>query len=284
MANVSTKAYQKRKIISNIVLSLSIIAAVIGVGFLLWILGVLVFKGLSAINLDLFLVDAAPPGMTPSGLHNAILGHLALTFFATFVGVPVGLLAGTYLSEYGQGSKLANFIRDLSDVMMTAPSIIIGVVVYGILVMPVGHFSGWAGSIALAIIMIPIIIRTTDDMLKLVPQALREAAFALGAPHYKVITQVVYKGAIAGITTGVLLGVARVAGETAPLLFTAFSNNFYSMDMSGPMASITVTMFNYAMSPFEDWQAIGWAAAAVLAFAILMVNIIGRIIISKKAQ
>ncbi len=274
-------AYLKRKIVSGIMITLSVISTVIGIGFLFWILGVLLYNGLSYISWDIFTVNGAPPGVTPSGLHHAIIGHLMLTLAATVIGVPMGLLAGTYLNEYGQNSFFANLIRDLSDIMMSAPSIVIGVFIYGIMVMPAGHFSGWAGSAALAVIMIPVIIRTTDDMLKLVPKELREAAFALGAPKYKVIFQVVYKGAVAGITTGVMLGVARVAGETAPLLFTAFNNNFYSLDMSNSMASLTVTMFNYAMSPFEDWQAIGWASALILAFAILAVNILSRVIIKK---
>lgn len=278
MVNTS---YKKRKIINTIALSLATIATLIGVFFLVWILGVLLFNGLSHISLDIFIKDGAPPGITPSGLRHALLGHLMLTIASTMIGVPMGLLAGTYLSEYGRGSRFANFTRDLSDIMMSAPSIIVGVFVYGILVMPIGHFSGWAGSIALAIIMIPVIIRTTDDMLALVPIELREAAYALGAPKWKVIVQIVYKGAITGITTGILLGVARVAGETAPLLFTAFNNNFYSLDMSNSMASLTVTMFNYTMSPFVDWQAIGWASAAILAFAILAINIVGRVIIKK---
>ena len=281
MAKTSS-SYSKRKITNIIALSLASSATALGIFFLLWILGVLIFNGLSHISLELFMVDGAPPGIEPSGLRHALIGHLMLTTASTVIGVPIGLLAGTYLSEYGRGSRFSNFTRDISDIMMSAPSIIIGVFVYGILVMPIGHFSGWAGSVALAIIMIPVIIRTTDDMLSLVPIELREAAYALGAPKWKVIVQIVYKGAITGITTGVLLGVARVAGETAPLLFTAFNNNFYSTDMSESMASLTVTMFNYTMSPFEDWQAIGWASAAILAFAILAINIAGRIIIKKK--
>lgn len=278
MVNTS---YKKRKVVNLIALSLASLATLVGIFFLFWILGTLAFNGLSHISLEIFMNDGAPPGIAPSGLRHALVGHLMLTFASTAIGVPMGLLAGTYLSEYGRNSRFANFIRDLSDIMMSAPSIIIGVFVYGILVMPLGHFSGWAGSVALAIIMIPVIIRTTDDMLALVPIELREAAYALGAPKWKVIVQIVYKGAIVGITTGVLLGVARVTGETAPLLFTAFNNNFYSNDMSQSMASLTVTMFNYTMSPFEDWQAIGWASAAILAFAILTINIAGRVIIKK---
>ena len=279
MVNTS---YKKRKIINIIALSLAFFATAIGIFFLFWILGVLLVNGLSHISLDLFMKDGAPPGIAPSGLRQALVGHLMLTFASTIIGVPMGLLAGTYLSEYGRNSRFANFTRDISDIMMSAPSIIVGVFVYGILVMPIGHFSGWAGSVALAIIMIPVIIRTTDDMLALVPIELREAAYALGAPKWKVIIQVVYKGAITGITTGILLGVARVAGETAPLLFTAFNNNFYSADMSQSMASLTVTMFNYTMSPYEDWQAIGWASAVILAFAILSINIGGRLLIKKR--
>ena len=203
---------------------------------------------------------------------------------ATFIGVPLGVMAGTYLSEYGQNSKLAETIRDISDIMMSAPSIVIGAFVYAVIVIPMGNFSGWAGSIALAIIMIPIILRTTDDMLALVPNTLREAAFALGAPKYKVILQVVYRGAKAGVLTGILLGIARVGGETAPLLFTSFNDNFMSTDMNEPMASLTVTMFNYATSPYDDWQQIGWAAAFILSMFILGLNIIGRLIILKKKR
>ncbi|MDX1296586.1 MAG: phosphate ABC transporter permease PstA, partial [Sulfurimonadaceae bacterium] len=203
---------------------------------------------------------------------------------ATFIGVPLGVMAGTYLSEYGQNSKLAETIRDISDIMMSAPSIVIGAFVYAVIVIPMGNFSGWAGSIALAIIMIPIILRTTDDMLQLVPNTLREAAFALGAPKYKVIIQVVYRGAKAGVLTGILLGIARVGGETAPLLFTSFNDNFMSTDMSEPMASLTVTMYNYATSPYDDWQQIGWAAAFILSMFILGLNIIGRLIILKKKR
>lgn len=276
--------HKKRKIINMIVLMLSTLAAVIGIAFLFWILGVLLFKGLSYISISTFTQDGVPPGMEGGGLRQAIVGHLMLTSLAMGIGIPVGMLAGTYLSEYGHGSKLANFIRDLSDIMMSAPSIVVGVFVYGILVSPFGHFSGYAGSVALAILAIPVIIRTTDDMLRLVPQTLREAAYALGAPKWKVIFQVVYKGAAVGLMTGVMLGVARVGGETAPLLFTSFNNNFFSLDMSDSMPSITVTMFNYAVSPYDDWQQLGWAAATILTLAVLFVNIISRLIMHKKTK
>lgn len=275
----------KRKIVNSVILALSTIAAIAGIAILFWILGVLLIKGFSYISLATFTQDGTPPGMEGGGLRQALVGHLLLTGVAMGIGIPVGMLAGTYLSEYGQGSKIANFIRDLSDIMMSAPSIVVGVFVYGIMVAPVHHFSGWAGSVALAILAIPVIIRTTDDMLRLVPQTLREAAYALGAPKWKVIFQVVYKGAAVGLMTGILLGVARVAGETAPLLFTSFNNNFFSLNMNDSMASLTVTMFGYASSPYEDWQKLGWAGAAILTFAVLFINIISRIIMKlKKGQ
>jgi phosphate transport system permease protein len=273
---------KKRIIINNTIMILSTLSAVIGIGFLFWILSVLVINGVDALSMTIFTEEGAPPGYEESGLKHALIGQLMIVGVATLVGVPLGILAGTYLSEYGQKSKLSETIRDISDIMMSAPSIVIGAFVYAIIVAPMGHFSGWAGSIALTIIMLPIILRTTDDMLQLVPSTLREAAFALGAPKYKVITQVVYRGAKAGILTGVLLGVARVAGETAPLLFTSFNDNFLNTDMSEPVASLTVTMYNYATSPYEDWQKLGWAAAFILSMFILSLNIIGRLFIMKK--
>jgi len=275
-------AIEKRLLVNKIVLGLSSLSALIGLGFLFWILFVLVANGIDAINWNIFVFEGAPPGYAESGLKQALVGQLMIVGVATIIGVPLGVLAGTYLSEYGQKSKLAEVIRDISDIMMSAPSIVIGSFVYAIVVMPVGHFSGWAGVIALAIIMLPIILRTTDDMLQLVPGTLREAAFALGAPKYKVIMQVVYRGAKAGVLTGILLGIARVAGETAPLLFTSFNDNFLNYDLSEPMASLTVTMYNYATSPYEDWQKMGWAAAFILSMFILGLNILGRLILLKK--
>ncbi|DAB30105.1 MAG TPA: phosphate ABC transporter, permease protein PstA [Sulfurimonas sp. UBA12504] len=273
---------QKRIFINKVIMSLSTLSAIIGMTFLFWILGVLVINGIDALNWTTFSEVGAPPGYEESGLKHALIGQLYIVGIATLAGVPFGILAGTYLSEYGQKSKLAEIIRDISDIMMSAPSIVIGAFVYAIVVTPMGHFSGWAGSIALTIIMLPIILRTTDDMLRLVPSTLREAAFALGAPKYKVIIQVVYRGAKVGILTGVLLGVARVAGETAPLLFTSFNDNFLNTDMSEPMASLTVTMYNYATSPYEDWQKLGWAAAFILSMFILGLNIIARLFLMKK--
>ena len=275
-------AVEKRKLISKIVLGLSSLSAALGLFFLFWILYVLVSNGLEALNWNVFVFEGAPPGYEESGLKQALVGQLILVGTASLVGVPLGVLAGTYLSEYGQKSKLAETIRDISDIMMSAPSIVIGAFVYAIIVAPMGHFSGWAGVAALAIMMIPIILRTTDDMLHLVPSTLREAAFALWAPKYKVIMQVVYRGAKAGVLTGILLGIARIAGETAPLLFTSFNDNFMNTDLNEPMASLTVTMYNYATSPYEDWQRLGWAAAFILSMFILGINILGRLILLKK--
>lgn len=272
-------AVQKRIIINKLALGFSTLSAIIALGFLFWILGVLMMKGIDALNWNIFIYEGSPPGYEDSGLKHALVGQLILVGLATLIGVPLGIMAGTYLSEYGKNSKLAHTIRDISDIMMSAPSIVIGAFVYAIIVMPMGHFSAWAGAIALAIIMIPIILRTTDDMLQLVPGTLREAAFALGAPKYKVIIDVVYRGAKAGILTGVLLGVARVAGETAPLLFTSFNDNFFTTDLNQAMPSLTVTMFNYAISPYDDWQQLGWAAAFILSMFILGLNILGRLIL-----
>ncbi len=275
-------AVEKRKLVSRIVLTLSSLSAMLGLFFLFWILYVLVSNGLEALNWNVFVFEGAPPGYEESGLKQALIGQLILVGVASLIGVPLGVLAGTYLSEYGQKSKLAETIRDISDIMMSAPSIVIGAFVYAVVVAPTGHFSGWAGVTALAIMMVPIILRTTDDMLHLVPSTLREAAFALGAPKYKVILQVVYRGAKAGVLTGILLGIARIAGETAPLLFTSFNDNFLSTDLNEPMASLTVTMYNYATSPYEDWQKLGWAAAFILSMFILGINILGRLVLLKK--
>ncbi|WP_310439138.1 phosphate ABC transporter permease PstA [Sulfuricurvum sp.] len=272
-------AVQKRIIVNKIALAFSTLSAVIALSFLFWILGVLVMKGVDALSWNIFIYEGSPPGYEDSGLRHALVGQLILVGLATVIGVPLGIMAGTYLSEYGKNSKLAHTIRDISDIMMSAPSIVIGAFVYAVVVMPMGHFSAWAGAIALAIMMIPIILRTTDDMLQLVPGTLREAAFALGAPKYKVIIDVVYRGAKAGILTGVLLGIARVAGETAPLLFTSFNDNFFTTDLNEAMPSLTVTMFNYAISPYDDWQQLGWAAAFILSMFILGLNILGRLIL-----
>jgi len=204
---------------------------------------------------------------------------LLITLFATLIGVPTGVLGGTFLAEYARGRRIARIVSILSDIMVSVPSIVIGTFIYAVLVRPVGHFSGWAGAVALAIIMIPVVLRTTEDMLSLVPWTLREAAFALGSPYYKVITQVVYRGAATGILTGILLSIARVAGETAPLLFTSFNNSFFSTNMNAPIASLTVSIFQYAMGPYDNWHAQAWAASFTITIFVLLLTIAGRLII-----
>lgn len=272
----------KRVVINKIILTLSTISAIVGVTFLFWILCVLFYKGFSSINLNIFMNNMAPSTIENGGLKNALLGHALLVFCASIIGIPFGILAGTYLSEYANKSRFSNFIRDISDILMSSPSIVIGAFIYALLVYPFKQFSGWAGVAALAVIMIPIVLRTTDDMLLLVPQNQREAAAALGAPRYKVIIQVVYKGAKTGILTGILLAIARISGETAPLLFTSFNNNFFNLNLNEPVSSLTVTMFSYATSPYDTWISIGWAAALILSMFILIINILGRLIIKNK--
>jgi len=269
----------RRKLEGCIALSLSALAAFLGLFWLVFILGDVMIHGIKAMNLSLFLSDPAPAGAEGGGLRNAFIGQGMITLFATLTGVPVGVLGGTFLAEYARGRKIARIISVLSDIMVSVPSIVIGTFIYAVLVKPAGHFSGWAGAVALSVIMIPVVLRTTEDMLSLVPWTLREAAFALGAPYYKVILQVVYRGAAAGILTGILLSIARVAGETAPLLFTSFNNAFFSLDMNQPISSLTVTIFQYAMGPYENWHAQAWAASLVITVFILILTIAGRLII-----
>jgi phosphate transport system permease protein len=268
-----------RKIEGIVALTLSTLAAFVGLFWLVFILGDVLVHGIRALTPDLFLQDPVPAGVKGGGLRNAFIGQLLITLFATLIGVPVGVLGGTFLAEYAHGRRIARMVSILSDIMVSVPSIVIGTFIYAILVKPLGHFSGWAGAVALAIIMIPVVLRTTEDMLSLVPWTLREAAFALGAPYYKVITQVVYRGAATGILTGILLSIARVAGETAPLLFTSFNNSFSSTNMNGPIASLTVSIFQYAMGPYDNWHAQAWAASFTITVFVLLLTIAGRLII-----
>ncbi len=270
---------RKRKIEGFLALSLSTLAAVFGLFWLVFILGDVLVHGIGAITPGLFLNDPVPAGVTGGGLRNAFVGQLMITLCATLIGVPVGVLGGTFLAEYARRTKFARVISVLADIIVSVPSIVIGTFIYAILVRPVHHFSGWAGAIALSLIMVPVVLRTTEDMLSMVPWTLREAAFALGAPYHKVIIQVVYRGAATGILTGVLLSIARVAGETAPLLFTSFNNNFFSMNMNGPVASLTVTIFQYAMGPYDDWHAQAWAASFVITLFILVLTLAGRLVL-----
>ncbi len=272
----------KRKIINTFALSLACAAAALGLFWLIFILADVLRHGIAFITPELFLNEAAPPGMEGGGLKHAFIGQLLITFFAVLIGIPLGILGGTYLAEYGRHPWLGRFISTLSDIMISVPSIVIGTFVYAIFVKPIGHFSGYAGALALAIIMIPVVLRTTEEMIALVPWEIREAAFALGAPYYKVILQVVYRGAATGIFTGILLAIARIAGETAPLLFTSFNNMFLTTNMNEPMPSLTVTIYQYAMGPYDDWHEMAWAASFVITLFILGLTILGRIIIRWK--
>jgi len=267
--------YFRRKLINYINLTASMAVTLLGLVMLGWILTVLFGKGAEYIDWTIFSQMTPPPGES-GGFLNAIVGTLMITVVAVIVGTPVGILAGTYLAEFGGKSKFSSLVRFINDILLSAPSIVVGVFIYTIMVEPVQHFSGWAGSIALAILVIPVVLRTTEDMLLLVPSQMREAAAALGAPRWKVTTHIVYKAALSGMMTGVILATARIMGETAPLLFTALNNQFWSMDMNKPMANMPVMIYKYAMSPYEDWQHLAWAAALLITVSVLIMNIIAR--------
>ena len=275
-STISSKDIVRRRLRANrIITSLSVAATAAGLFLLAWILGYLLLKGFSTLSFDLFIHDTKPPG-GGGGLRNAILGSMMITLVGILLATPVGILAGTFLIEYGRGSRLAEVIRFVNDMLVSAPSIIVGLFVYEIFVQPMHHFSGWAGGIALGIIALPIIVRTTQDMLQLVPDALREAAYALGAPKWRVIVVVSYRAAFQGMLTGVLLAVARISGETAPLLFTALSNSSFTADMSSPMASLPVIIYNYTQTPYPDWQHLAWAGALLITFSVLVLNVVAR--------
>ncbi len=276
--------FAKRNRANRIGLTLSTLAMSIGMLFLLWILSILLYKGFSAISPSLFLASTPAPGTDGGGLANPIVGSLMIVFFCTLISTPIGILAGIYLSEYGQNSKLAEVTRFVTDIMLSAPSIVIGLFVYAIIVYQVKHFSGWAGTVALALIAIPVVVRTTENMLKLVPTPLREAAFALGAPKWKVSLTVVLRAAKSGVITGVLLALARVSGETAPLLFTALNNQFFSTNMNAPMANLPVVIFQFAMSPYDNWINLAWGGALLITFAVLGLNILARVVLREKVS
>jgi phosphate transport system permease protein len=265
---------------NTVMMAVSTLALAFGLFWLLWIIGVLLWEGGGALRPSLFTQPTPPPG-GDGGLANAIFGSVLMAGAGTLIGTPIGILAGTYLAEYGRRGWLAPATRFINDVLLSAPSIVIGLFVYTVYVARVKHFSGWAGAIALAIIVIPVVVRTTDDMLKLVPNSLREAAAALGAPTWKIVTLISYRAARAGILTGVLLAVARIAGETAPLLFTALNNQFWSSDMNKPMANLPVVIFQFAMSPYEDWQRLAWGGAALITLFVLAINIAARALFRK---
>lgn len=274
--------FSKRKRANTIGLILSMIAMLIGMIFLFWILSVLLYKGFSTLSLDLFIQNTPAPGSEGGGLANPIVGSLMIVGFATLVSTPIGILAGIYLSEYGKQSVIAEITRFVTDIMLSAPSIVIGLFVYAIMVAQMGHFSGWAGTCALSLIAVPVVLRTTENMLRLVPLTLREAAYALGAPRWKVALTVTLKAAKSGVITGILLALARISGETAPLLFTALNNQFFSSNMNSPMANLPVVIFQFAMSPYDNWVNLAWAAALIITFAVLGLNILARVVFSEK--
>jgi len=281
LAHAANPTYRRRRAMNKLMMAVSTLALAFGLFWLLWILGVLLYQGATALGPTLFTQMTPPPG-GDGGLANAILGSILMAGAGTLIGTPVGILAGTYLAEYGQRGWLAPATRFINDVLLSAPSIVIGLFVYTVYVARVKHFSGWAGAFALAIIVIPVVVRTTDDMLKLVPNSLREAAAALGAPSWKIVTMISYRAARAGIVTGILLAIARIAGETAPLLFTALNNQFWSTDMNRPMANLPVVIFQFAMSPYEDWHRLAWGGAALITLLVLGINISARALFSRK--
>jgi phosphate transport system permease protein len=256
-------------------MGLSMVAAGIGLAWLALILGALVWKGAAGLSVAVFTEMTPPPGEA-GGLLNAIAGSVVMTVIAIVVGTPVGILAGTYMAEYGRFSKLTIVVRFINDILLSAPSIVVGLFIYEIMVRPMGHFSALAGAFALAILVVPVVVRTTEDMLNLVPNALREAGTAIGAPRWIVIRSVAYRAALSGIVTGILLAIARISGETAPLLFTALNNQFWSSNVNAPMASLPVTIFQFALSPYEEWQQLAWTGALIITFAVLMLSIVAR--------
>ena len=281
-SNMDLSIYAKRKRANFVGLVLSMSAMTIGLIFLLWILSILMFKGFSALSFSMLTHSTPAPGSEGGGLANAIVGSLMIVLSCSLLSTPIGVLAGVYLSEYGDRSKMAEVTRFVNDIMLSAPSIVIGLFVYALVVVPSKHFSGWAGTIALSLIAIPVVVRTTENMLKLVPVTLREAAFALGAPKWKVSTAVVLKAAKSGVMTGLLLALARVSGETAPLLFTALNNQFFSTDMNKPMANLPVVIFQFAMSPYENWVNLAWGGALLITLTVLLLNIIARVVFREK--
>ena len=277
-----SKLYAMRRARNTILMTLSIAATVVGLGWLVLVLGALLWNGFSSLSPQVFTEMTPPPG-SAGGLLNPIVGSLMMTGVAVVIGTPIGILAGTYMAEYGQYATLSTVVRFINDILLSAPSIVVGLFIYEVMVMPMGHFSGFAGAVALAVIVVPVVVRTTEDMLILVPKELREAATALGVPRSHVIAHVSYRAARAGIVTGILLAVARISGETAPLLFTALNNQFFTLDMNAPMSSLPAVIFQFAMSPYHDWQKLAWAGALIITFAVLALSIAARSLAARKS-
>ena len=274
--------YRRRRIVNFVNLGVSMLAVCFGLFWLTWILWTLFAHGLAAIDFTMFSTTTPPPG-SDGGLANAIFGSLLMSLIATLIGTPVGILAGTYVAEYGRRGWLAPVTRFINDILLSAPSIIIGLFIYAVYVANVKHFSGWAGAFALALLVIPVVLKTTENMLRLVPDSMREAAAALGAPQWVIISTVTLRAARAGIITGILLAVARISGETAPLLFTALNNQFWSANMDAPMANLPVVIFQFAMSPYKDWQQLAWGGALLITLSVLALNIFARLLFRQKS-
>ena len=282
--NMDKGLYRRRQIANSLGMATSLVAMALGLTVLLWILLVLFSNGFAALDLDMLTKDTPAPGTDGGGLRNAIVGSLMMVGLSVLVATPVGILAGIYLTEYGDHSKTAELTRFVTDIMLSAPSIVIGLFVYAILVATLGRFSGYAGSMALSLIAVPVVMRTTENMLRLVPGSLREAAFALGAPRWKVSLSVTLRAAKSGVITGLLLAIARISGETAPLLFTALNNQFFSTDMSRPMANLPVVIYQFAMSPYDNWIRLAWGGALLVTLAVLVLNILARVFFREKTS
>ena len=284
MANLTNnplRAGRRRR--NAIAKGLALAATAFGLGWLVLILGVLLYEGVGGLSLAVFTQDTPPPG-SAGGLLNAIAGSLLMTILAVLIGTPIGLLAGTYLAEYGRHDKLSSVVRFINDILLSAPSIVIGLFIYEVMVAPMGHFSGWAGAVALAVIVIPVVVRTTEDMLTLLPDTLREAAASIGLPRAHMIVRIAYRAARAGIVTGILLAIARISGETAPLLFTALNNQFFSLNMNAPMPSLPVVIFQFALSPYEEWQKLAWTGALLITVTVLALSILARSLTARKSS
>jgi phosphate transport system permease protein len=275
--------YSGRRRRNLIATGLAIAATMFGVGWLVLILGALLWHGFSGLSLRVFTEMTPPPGSS-GGLLNPIFGSLILTALAVVIGTPIGILAGTYMAEYGRHDKLSSVVRFINDILLSAPSIVVGLFIYQVMVAPMGHFSGYAGGVALAVLVIPVVVRTTEDMLTLVPNALREAATSIGLPRSLSITRICYRAARAGMVTGVLLAVARISGETAPLLFTSLNNQFWSNNLNGPISSLPVIIFQFALSPYKDWQSLAWTGALIITLTVLALSISARALVAPGKQ